>query len=68
MSVTREMLVAGGAGLIALVTFQMLLGYRKIKFKGAKHWRVHRAVAWVLIAASVFHAFAALLYTHVIRF
>jgi hypothetical protein len=39
----------------ALVVFQMLLGYRKIKFPGRTHTKVHRRVAWAIVAVSLIH-------------
>lgn len=56
------MLVAGGLAVLALVTFQVLQGLRKIKFKGPLHFKVHKAVGFVVLAVGVLHATAALLY------
>lgn len=56
------MLVAGGMFILFVLTFQMLVGYRKIKLKGPRHLKVHRAAAWVLVAAALVHGTAALVY------
>lgn len=39
----------------ALLVFQMLVGMRKIKFAGRTHMKVHRRVAWAIMAVTVFH-------------
>jgi len=39
----------------ALIVFQMLVGYRKVKFPGAKHMKVHRGVAWALVGITLVH-------------
>lgn len=39
----------------ALLVFQMLVGTRKIKFAGRTHMKVHRRVAWAIMAVTVFH-------------
>lgn len=56
------MLIAGGSFLGTLVVFQMLLGFRKIHFKGKTHLRVHKAVAWVMLAGALGHGTLALVY------
>lgn len=38
-----------------LIVFQMLLGYRKIKFPGRTHMKVHKGVAWALVGITVIH-------------
>ena len=55
-------LIWGGALLFALLAAQMLVGYRKIRFKGRTHLKVHKGVAWALVAAAVVHGFVALVY------
>lgn len=50
----------GGTTLLILLVFQVLVGLRKIKFKGATHLRVHRTTAYVMLAAAAFHATFAL--------
>jgi hypothetical protein len=47
-------IVAGITGFLLLV-FQTLLGLRIIKFKGATHWKVHRRIAYALIALALAH-------------
>ena len=39
----------------ALLVFQMLVGMRKIKFAGKTHMKIHRGVAWAIMAVTVFH-------------
>lgn len=51
------MLVTGGTVLIVLMSLQILVGMRKIKFKGRLHQKVHKWGAWVLAALSVLHGF-----------
>ena len=58
------MLVVGGLAVFALVTFQILQGLRKIKFKGPLHLKVHKAVGFAILAAGVVHGTVALLYLY----
>ena len=58
------MLVVGGLAVFALVTFQILQGLRKIKFKGPLHLKVHKAVGFTILAAGVVHGTAAVLYLY----
>lgn len=60
VEVTSTMVIAGGATLAALLVFQVLLGFRKIKFKGKLHLQVHKAVAIAMLVAVPIHALAAL--------
>ncbi len=50
----------GGLVVFALLAFQMLVGMRKIKFKGRTHMKVHRYGAWVLVVLAAGHGFLAL--------
>lgn len=45
----------GGAFLLLLVIFQVLLGKRVIKFKGKLHMQVHRWTAYSIIAIAAGH-------------
>lgn len=56
------MLVAGGLTLLGLIAFQILVGTRTIRFKGPRHWKIHRYSAYALAVFAVFHALAALIY------
>lgn len=47
--------VVGGFGLFVLVLFQILVGKRKIKFKGATHMKVHRIGGYLLLAGAIGH-------------
>jgi hypothetical protein len=61
------LLVAGGGlFLLVLTVFQMLVGYRKIHFKGRTHLKAHKWVAWVLVVAAIVHGLAGLLYLGII--
>jgi hypothetical protein len=53
-----------GLGVTAwlVIIVQVLIGYRKIKFKGRTHMKVHKAVGWSLIALGLIHGAAALIY------
>lgn len=55
-------LVIGGIAVFLLVAFQMLVGLRKIKFKGRTHMKVHKWGAWVMAGVGAGHGFAALVY------
>lgn len=61
------LMLVGGATLLLLVTFQMLLGYRKIHLKGPLHLKVHKIVAWTLLVAALGHATAGLIFLGYIR-
>jgi len=39
----------------ALIVFQMLVGFRKIKFAGRRHMKVHKGVAWAILGVTLFH-------------
>ena len=47
--------IVGGVGLFALVLFQILVGKRKIKFKGATHMKVHRVGGYLLLVGAIGH-------------
>lgn len=46
----------------ALLVFQVLQGMRKIKFKGKTHLKVHKFVAWSILAIGVVHGVLAFAY------
>ena len=56
-----QVLLVGLFGML-LIGVQMLVGYRKIKFKGKTHWRVHKGIAWLILLIGVGHALWALLW------
>ncbi len=60
ITITSSMLVAGGAALLALIIFQILVGKRRIKFKGPAHMKVHRWSAYAMLVLAALHAIAAL--------
>jgi len=45
----------GGAFLLLMLVFQVLVGKRVIKFKGKLHSQVHKWTAYTMIAFAVFH-------------
>lgn len=51
-----------GATTLTLVVVQMLIGYRKIRFQGRKHLKVHKAMGWVILGVGVVHATLAFIY------
>lgn len=59
-------IVLGGAFVLTALVVQVLIGYRKIHFKGRTHLKVHKSVAWVILGAAALHAFGALLYVGII--
>lgn len=60
------MLVVGGTAIFLLLVFQVLVGLRKIAFKGKLHMKVHKLGAYALAALAVFHAIAALAFLDII--
>ena len=48
-------IIASGATLLLLLAFQVLLGLRKIKFKGRLHAQVHKWVGIGMLALAVLH-------------
>ncbi len=62
ITIEPVMLVLGGGTLFTLLAFQILVGLRKIKFKGPLHMKVHKWTAYAMLAFAVFHATAALAY------
>ena len=56
------MIVVGGLALLVLITFQILQGLRKIKFKGPLHLKVHKRVGIAVLVFALFHSTVALLY------
>ena len=68
LTLTRTMVILGGSALLALVILQILVGKRIIHFKGKLHMKVHRALAWVMLAFAVLHGMAALALFDIISF
>lgn len=56
------MLVSGGTVLLLLLFLQILVGLRKIRFKGRLHLKVHKWGAWALLAFGVFHGLMGMIY------
>ncbi|MHB1017001.1 MAG: hypothetical protein ACYC2X_03790 [Coriobacteriia bacterium] len=66
ITIEPYMLIGGGIAVFALLVFQVLQGTRKIKFKGTLHLKVHKWVAFGLLAVSVIHGLLALAHFSVI--
>lgn len=66
IAIKGYMLVAGGVTLFLLLVFQVLVGLRKIKFKGKVHLKVHKFGAYAMVALAAFHALAALAFLGII--
>jgi hypothetical protein len=62
VAIRPEVLMVLGVTAFTLLVFQILLGYRKIKFKGKTHLRVHKRVAWALLTVASVHGFLAFVY------
>lgn len=54
------LVVVGGIFAFLTLMFQTLVGLRKITFKGALHAKVHRYIAYALIALTFLHGSFAL--------
>ena len=50
----------GGLVTFLLLAFQVLVGMRKIKFKGRTHMKVHRWGGYLLLAVAAGHGFLAM--------
>lgn len=57
---TSGLVIAGGVTIFLLIVFQILVGKRKIKFKGPLHMKVHRWSAYAMVVVAALHAIAAL--------
>ena len=66
IAIEPYMLLIGGGALFTLLGFQVLLGLRKIKFKGPLHLKIHKWIAYAMFALAVFHATAALAYLGIV--
>ena len=62
ITIQPVMLAAGGATLFAMLVFQVLVGLRKIKIKGALRMKVHTWTAYAMLLFALFHALAASAY------
>ena len=51
----------GGIVVFALLVFDLLVGLRVIKFKGRTHMKVHRWVAYAIVALTAAHGLLALI-------
>lgn len=51
----HDLIILLGVILLTGIILQTLIGLRIIRFKGPTHMRVHRSLAYVLIAGGVVH-------------
>ena len=65
--VTPAMLVAGGIFVVLVMLAQILVGMRKIHFKGRLHTKVHKWGAWVLLGIALVHGFLGIVYSAQLR-
>ena len=65
--VTPAMLVAGGIFVVLVMLAQILVGMRKIHFKGRLHTKVHKYGAWVLLSIALVHGFLGIVYAAQLR-
>ena len=68
ITVTPAMMLVGGLSLLLLLIFQVLLGKRKIHFKGPLQMKVHRWVAWLMLAFAAVHGLAGLVFAGFVSF
>lgn len=66
LRITSGLLIAGGLTVFTLIGFQILVGKRKIKFKGPLHMKVHRWSAYAMLAVAALHAITALAFLGII--
>ena len=59
IAVSGTVMLLGGATMVLLVSFQVLVGLRVIKL-GKLHRKVHKWTAYVIIAGAAVHAVLAL--------
>lgn len=65
--ITPGMLVAGGIFVVSIMLMQILVGMRKIHFKGRLHSKVHKWGAWVLLGIALVHGFLGIVYAAQVR-
>jgi hypothetical protein len=59
MGLLYGIVVVGIVLLLALV-FEALMGMRVVKFKGPQHWKIHRYLAFTIIAVGLIHGVLAI--------
>lgn len=57
---TPQVVALGGVFVLAVLVFQVLVGMRKISFKGRTHMKVHKYGAYVLLGMAVLHGLGGL--------
>lgn len=60
--ITPVALVSGGLFVLAVMLLQILVGMRKIRFKGRTHQKVHKWGAWALLGLTVIHGVMGFMY------
>ncbi len=66
IQIQANMLVVGGVVLAALTVLQILVGLRKIRFKGKAHMQVHKALAWLMLLGAIAHGLLASVFLNLI--
>ncbi len=61
-SIQPGLITAGGILVGLLVILTMLVGLRIIHFKGRRHLRVHKSLAWSVVVVAAVHGLLALAY------
>lgn len=62
IAIRPYMLITGGTFLALLTLTQILVGTRKIHFKGKMHLKVHKALAWLMLAGAISHGALAVVF------
>ncbi len=62
-----NLLLLLGLTLFVLISFQIALGKRWIKFEGRTHWKVHRYNAYLIFVLGAVHGLLALTFAGYIR-
>ena len=63
-----QFVAVGGIALLVMLAAQIALGMRWIKLKGKKHWKVHKYLAFAILAFGFFHALLGMVAVGVIQF
>lgn len=55
-------IIMAGLAVSILVILTMLVGLRKIKFKGRRHLLVHKTLAWMVLTLGAVHGMLAVVF------
>jgi hypothetical protein len=55
-------MIVSGIAVLAFIALEMLVGYRKIRWKGRMHLVWHKRIAWTLIAIAAVHGLLGILF------